>query len=382
MERVLIFNKKSLKMKKTYTNIKVALCASGEIYGGVEQFIYSYSNYLKKESKIKFIVVLFNRGLLYDKLNEAGIETYLFLSQKYNPLIVKQIANLLKKKKINIVHTHGYKANILCSIAAKMNNAKIVKTEHGKQEPSKGMGYLKMSMNLFLDKIVTKYMCDSIVFVSKDIQKHFNGAYPHNKQYVIYNGIEPISIVNSKGAEEIDDKYFNIGIIGRISEVKGHLYLLKAMTMLNHIDDLRLYIFGEGPLKKTCEDYCNSNGIAGKVYFMGFKNNIYDYMSKLDLLVMPSLHEGLPYTILEAMSLKVPVIASDIGGLKEVIKNNEDGILVPPKDIEALTSVIEYLHQHKDIRENLTKNACNKVCSQFSIEYMTDKYLDIYSESI
>ncbi len=295
---------------------------------------------------------------------------------------MNQIANLFKEKKINIVHTHGYKANILCSIAAKMSEAKVIKTEHGKQEPSKGLGFLRMSTNLFLDKLVTKNMCDSIVFVSKDIQKHFNGAYPNKKQYVIYNGIEPIVVSETDGASEIDSNYFNIGIIGRICEVKGHLYLLKAITMLNHIDDLRLYIFGEGPLKKTCEDYCNSNGIAGKVYFMGFKNNIYDYMSKLDLLVMPSLHEGLPYTILEAMYLKVPVIASDVGGLKEVIKNNETGILVPPKDIGALSSAIMNIYQNKNSKKDLIINAYDKACSQFSIKHMTDKYLKAYSEII
>ncbi len=362
-------------------NISLAICSTGEIYGGVEQFVYTFSKYLKKTTDIDFIVILFNNGLLYEKLKAENIETYIIPgSLKYDFTVVKKITRLFKERNINIVHTHGYKANILCSIAAKMSKAKVIKTEHGRQEPSKGMGFFKMSFNLYLDRLISKHICDSIVFVSRDIQRHFNKAYLNKKQRVIYNGIEPISVSESASIAEIDDKYFNIGIIGRITEVKGHLYLLKAMTMLNHIDDLRLYIFGEGPLKKACEDYCNSNGIAGKVNFMGFKNNIYDYMNKLNLLVMPSLHEGLPYTILEAMYLKVPVIASSVGGLKEIIDNNTNGFLVTPQDIGSLSSAIKHVRQSKDIRENFMNNAFNKVCSQFSIEHMTEKYVNVYSE--
>jgi L-malate glycosyltransferase len=364
-------------------NISLAICSAGEIYGGVEQFIYIFSKYLRQTTDINCIVILFNNGLLYEKLKAENIETYIIpRSFKYDFTVIKKITRLFRERNINIVHTHGYKANILCGISAKLIKAKVVKTEHGRQEPSTGLGSLKMSFNLAMDRLFTKYFCEWLVFVSKDIQRHFDRSYANKKQCVIYNGIEPISVSESTSTAEIDDKYFNIGIIGRITEVKGHLYLLKAMTILNHINDLRLYIFGEGPLKIACEDYCNSNGFTGKVYFMGFKNNIYDYMSKLDLLVMPSLHEGLPYTILEAMYLKVPIIASDVGGLKEILDNNIDAVLILPTDEESLANKIKYLYDNRKIKENLVTNAFKKVLNNFLMDNMAYKYKQIYRDCI
>lgn len=365
--------------------INLAICSTGELYGGVEQFIYTFSNYLKKETSVNLIVILFNRGLLYEKLRETNIETYIidsnFKYNKYNLYLIKSVIELFKKKNINIVHTHGYKANILCSIAAKICNARVIKTEHGKQEPSKGLGFFKMSLNLYLDRLFTKYFADGIVYVSRDIQNFFNKKYSKSKQWVIYNGIAPIEVVEKKDTG-IDSRYFNIGIIGRISEVKGHIYLLKAMKELEHLDKIRLYIFGEGPSERVCKDFCSSNGLSNKVFFMGFEKDIHVYMKKLNLLVMPSLHEGLPYTVLEAMSFKVPVIASEVGGLKEVIVNNHNGLLVPPQDTELLAQSIEKAYKDLKLRESLAHNAFIDVFKNYSINIMVKKYIIMYKNLI
>lgn len=358
--------------------INLAICSTGELYGGVEQFIYSFSDYLKKEINVNFIVLLFNKGLLYEKLKEAKIETYIISSGfKYNIGVIRQIIKLFKEKEINVVHTHGYKSNILCSIAGKVCNAKIIKTEHGKQEPSKGLGFFKMSLNHYLDRFFTKYLVDGIVFVSRDIQNFFNKAYSKSKQWVIYNGIAPIEVVGNKDIG-LDSRYFNIGIIGRISEVKGHIYLLKAVKSLEHIENIRLYIFGEGPLRKVCEDYCNANGLSNKVYFMGFKKDIHAYMKELNLLVMPSLHEGLPYTLLEAMYLKVPIIATNVGGIKEILVNNVDALLITPADEVKLANSIRCLYQDVETRKRFINNAYKNVAKLFLIEKMIPEYLNVY----
>jgi L-malate glycosyltransferase len=362
--------------------ISLAICSTGEIYGGVEQFVYTFSNYLKKETEVHFIVVLFNRGLLYDKLNEAGIETYLCLGHKYNPFIIKQLARLFKENKINIVHTHGYKANILCSIAAKMSNARIVTTEHGRQEPSKGFGFLKMFFNLFLDKLVRKYMCGSIVFVSKDIQRSLSKTYKNKKQCVIYNGIPEISIHKNIRLSDFDYNIFNIGIVGRLSKVKGHIYLIKAIKRLSDLKDIRLNIFGEGSLEEELKSYCIQNSLTDRIKFMGFKENIHDYIPALDLFVMPSFHEGLPYTILEAMYLNVPIIASNVGGLQEIVENNVDGILVPPGDENKIQKAIGYLYNNPKERTRLADNAFKIVTEHFLIDQMAKNYLNVYKDLI
>lgn len=364
-------------------NINLAICSTGELYGGVEQFIYTFSDYLKKETNVNFIVLLFNKGLLYEKLKEARIETYIISSIfKYNIGVIRQIIKLFKEKEINVVHTHGYKANILCGIAARIYNIKVVKTEHGKLEPSTpySLKWIKMQFNHLIDKIISKRVLDSIVYVSKDIEAHFKDNYNGLNSYVIYNGIQPIKFNKNNKLPDFDYNTFNIGIIGRLSEVKGHIYLIKAIKRLSGLKNIRLYIFGDGSLKDKLQSYCIDNNIFKYVHFMGFKDNIYDYIHALNIFIMPSLYEGLPYALLEAMYLKAPIIASDVGGLKEILENNVDATLVPPADEEKLANAIRYLYINSKVREQLVNNAYKKVSEEFLIDKMSIKYLNVYQD--
>lgn len=363
--------------------INLALCSTGELYGGVEQFIYTFSNYLKSETKLNFIVIIFNKGLLYEKLKEAKIETYIISSSlKYNIGVIRQIIKLFKEKKINVIHTHGYKANVLCSIAGKVCNAKIIKTEHGKIEPSTGYNRFKMQINHKIDRIISRLLLDEIVFVSKDIESYYKRYYKAIKSTVIYNGIPRIEVNSNKNLQDFDYNAFNIGIVGRLTEVKGHLFLLRALKNLIGLGNIKLNIFGNGHLEERLRDYCNKNDISSIVIFHGFKENIYEYIAALDVLVMPSLHEGMPYVLLEAMYLRVPIIASDVGGLKEVIDNNHDGILVPSEDEVAIANAIEQIYNNQKLRITFTQKAYKKICSKFSISYMGKRYIDLYLELI
>lgn len=361
------------------TSVNLAICSTGELYGGVEQFINTFSDYLKKETNVNFIVLLFNKGLLYEKLKEARIETYIISSGfKYNIGVIRQIIRLFKEKKINIVHTHGYKANILCSIAGKVCNAKIIKTEHGKIEPSTGYNRFKMQINHRIDRIISRLLLDEIVFVSKDIESYYKKYYRNLKSTVIYNGIPRIEVNLDKNLQGFDYNAFNLGIVGRLTKVKGHIFLLRALKNLNDLGNIKLNIFGNGHLEEELRDYCNKNGISNIVAFYGFKENIYYYMAALDVLVMPSLHEGMPYAILEAMYLKIPIIASDVGGLKEILGNNVDALLVPPANEEKLANAIRYLYENSEVREQFKKNIYKKVSERFFIGNMTDQYITVY----
>jgi glycosyltransferase involved in cell wall biosynthesis len=360
--------------------IRLAICASGELYGGVEQFIFTFAQQLKNKRKVKFVVLLFNKGLLYEKVKELGVPVEVIYNKfKYDLTAVLKIRKILKKNDIHILHVHGYKATILAGIAATSLGIKIVKTEHGMLEHSKGSGYIKMSFNLYMDKLISRYFLDGIIFVSKDIQRRRKKTYKQIKKYVIPNGIAPVKEVKNE-IDEIDKGFFNVGIVGRVSEVKGHIYLILAVKRLIHIKKIRLYVFGDGPLENKFKEYCNKNGLREKVFFMGFKKNIYDYMSKLNLLVMPSLHEGIPYTILEAMYMRIPVIASAVGGLKEVIKDDYEGILVPPKNDVSIANAIERLYKDRELKRFFAKNAYNKVCSEFLVSGMIGKYIETYCE--
>ena len=363
---------------------RVALCAAGEIWGGVEQFIETTSEELRRRG-VGFVVLLLNEGLLAKRLRDSALPVEVIRTVgKYDPTGALRIGRALRHHRIRIVHVHGYKASVLGGIAAKLGGLKLVKTEHGRLEPFTGWGQLKMKMNLWLDEAFSRRFLDAIIFVSTDIQQSLAGRYRRIPQSVIYNAIQP---VEDSGATvsvprlEPEDA-FRIGIVGRLKPIKGHEVLLRALEQLAHFSNLRLYIFGEGPTETALRVLCRESRIEDRVQFMGFQENIHGYLRQLDVLAMPSFHEGIPYAALEAMSLGVPLVASDVGGLHEILDHEVDALLVPPGDAGALARAIERLVSDPVLRTRLSHNARSKVKDRVLASTMVDLYLGVYRRAV
>ena len=171
---------------------------------------------------------------------------------------------------------------------------------------------------------------------------------------------------------------FNIGIVGRIAPVKGHRELLQALVRLRHLDAIRVHVFGTGPLEAQCRRWSEEWGVADRVRFHGFTPAVHERIAALDAVVMPSLHEGLPYVLLEAMALGVPVIASRVGGLREVLEESHCGLLVEPGDPSSLASAIERLLQDAALRAELVDRAATRVRQSFQASEMVREYADLY----
>ena len=150
------------------------------------------------------------------------------------------------------------------------------------------------------------------------------------------------------------------------------------MARLRRRADLVLYVFGEGETESSCRRLCQEAGIDGCVHFMGFQADMQAHMRQLDTIVMPSFHEGIPYTALEAMDLGIPLIASDVGGLREILTHEVDALLVPPGDEGALASAIERMADDSSLRERLRLNARRTVATRFAAARMVDQYMDLY----
>jgi glycosyltransferase involved in cell wall biosynthesis len=364
--------------------IRVALCAPGESWGGVEQFVDSLSRYFRTTG-VPVLVILFFDGPLRAKLEASGTPVHVMRSRYGDPRIVFEFARILRQHQIDVVHAHGYKATILGAAAARLSGARLVRTEHGLLEPEhRGWVRLKMRFNSRLEKVVSRLAADAVVFVSNDVQTSAKSAGPHTLQKVVYNGFEPLPPSTDLSLEGFDSdrRLFNVGIIGRLVGVKGHAHLLEAMERLRGLDNLRLYVFGDGPLETHYRSQVEQAGLTGVVRFMGFRPNVQDYLRRLDLLVMPSLHEGLPFTLLEAMYHRIPIVASRVGGLAEVIRDDVDGVLVRPGDPAELADAIERLYRDANRRKQISDNAYQTVVSKFLIDSMADQYLAVYRQAM
>jgi len=362
-------------------NIKVAICAAGELYGGVERFVSTFTEYLRDNTAIEFVVVLFYEGELARRLRSTGVDTVTVVSRwKYDPGVIARLVRLFRTRRISVVHTHGYLATILGAVAGKWSGARVVKTEHGKMEPRSryGLRWLRMRINLFVDNLVTKALVDHVVYVTADLCKSFRAAKGRGRYSVIRNGIPPISVDADDGSLDIDRDAFNIGMVGRLSAVKGHTVTLRALLRLPERDRVKVCLFGTGPLEHELRGFCRSHGLDDSVRFMGFRSDVLEWISRFDAFVMPSLHEGLPYALLEAMYLGVPIIASRVGGLAEILEDEVDALLVEPGDECELAQAIERLMAKPDLCATLARNARTKAETQFVIEPMACQYLELY----
>ena len=364
--------------------IRLALCTAGEIWGGIERFVLTLAPALRSAG-IDPLVILFHEALLARKLRAARIRVeVLDRHAKYDPRTVGQLRRLLREQGIDVLHVHGYKATVAGSLAACGLAVKIVKTEHGLVEPFPGWrglpAYSRLAANVTLDRIASRYFVDAAVFVSRDLQ----GQHPFSSSgmapRVIYNGIDvpPAPAAARRGGRAT----FAIGIVGRIVTVKGHLHLLEALARLRHLRDIHLHVFGDGPLEQTCRRVCRELDLDGRVSFEGFEPAIHEKIAALDLLVMPSLHEGLPYVLLEAMALKVPVVASRVGGIREAMEEDECGVLVAPGDPAVLAEAIERVYHCRELRSALARRGHETVHRRFLASRMVGEYVDLYRELI
>ena len=363
---------------------RVALCAAGEIWGGVEQFIETTSEEFHRRG-LGFVVLLLNEGLLAKRLRDSALPVEVIRTAgKYDPTGALRIRRALRRHRIQVVHVHGYKASVLGGIAAKLSGLKLVKTEHGRLEPFIGWAQFKMKINLYVDEAFSRRFLDAIVFVSRDIQDSLTGRYRRIPQTVIYNAIQPIEDSGAAGlAPRLEPEgAFRIGIVGRLKPIKGHEVLLRALGRLAHLPDLRLYIFGEGPTETALRSLCRESRIEDRVVFMGFRENMHGYLRQLDALAMPSFHEGIPYAALEAMSLGIPLVASDVGGLHEILEHEVDALLVPPGDAGTLARAIKRLVSDPALRTRLSRNARSKVNDRFLAPAMVDGYLGVYRRAV
>jgi glycosyltransferase involved in cell wall biosynthesis len=361
--------------------LKVWLCSTGELFGGVEQFVYTYACHLSTTAASEVAVVLFCKGALFDQLQARNIETHLVAPRaKYDLAVILRVAQLLRAKGPSIVHTHGYKANILCGLAARLAGYCAVKTEHGALEPSpRKLDRLKMRFNLAIDAVVSRHFFSHVVFVSNETRDAKSGSYPPKMSSVIYNGIPDITVDEEFDCPSPALGRFRIGVVGRLTEVKGHRFLLEAMRTLRTLD-LHLFIYGDGPLESPLRSLVQESHLSDRVSFMGFRQNVHSQVGSLDLVVMPSLQEGFPYTMLECAYLGVPVVASNVGGIREVFENGVDCLLVPPSDPSALAAAIAELHGNRERRLQLAASARRKTKSRFTIEQMAKQYAQVYQD--
>jgi glycosyltransferase involved in cell wall biosynthesis len=212
---------------------------------------------------------------------------------------------------------------------------------------------------------------DGIIVNSESNKQHFRDVahISANHIKVVYNGIDASEYKVGKKVSKVKGGKFQIGYIGRLSIEKGVIYLIEALSHLDDID-YECVIIGEGPLRHELEDIVISKGLKSKVKFLGFQQNVTPFFSEMDVFVLPSLNEVLPITIIEAFAHKVITIASEVGGVPDLITHGKTGLLFPAKDIDILLENIKFVYTNLGEKQKMVDNAYEKFIQSFSSDVM------------
>jgi glycosyltransferase involved in cell wall biosynthesis len=327
---------------------------------------------------------------LVERLQGAGIEVYrLTLNGKPTLDLARNWLRLwhwLRRRGIALFHQqrtgpyHG-KWAVLAAKAARV--PVVVATEHQSAYPLQG---LARHLNSLADRMV-----DRLIVVShSDWQSQMaHSGRSADKVTVIHNGID-IKRYYTYSAEDLrahrqalglDPEAPLIGSVARLARQKGLEYLLQAAALLRQkVPDLHVLMVGDGPCRQMLEEEARRLGIIDRTCFLGFQRDVTPYLPLLDVFVMPSRFESFGLTLVEAMAVSLPVVASRVGAIPEVVADGETGLLVPVEDAEALASAIDTYLSNPDLRQQSGRAGRQRAEKLFSVEAMAQHAISLYQE--
>lgn len=306
--------------------------------GGLENIIAALARGLDQEKYAVQVWCVVAGGEVADELVKAGIcVRVLNIRNYYNPFNILKLAFLLKREKFDILHAHGYFASTVGRAAGILARVPVLITH------VHTIFYNLSKRNIAIDKFFNGYT-HKIIFISQAVKDSFvKAGYTFgDKAVIIYNGVADTIV--PKTAPDGEEKVL-INVASLYAH-KGQTYLLKAMKEVTvQFPQAVLWIVGDGPLKEDLKKEAQALGLGERVIFWGRRTDVRKLLSQSQIFILPSTREGIPLSILEAMAAGLPIVATRVGGVAEMVVDHKTGILCPPGEAKALAQGIISLLQ-------------------------------------
>ncbi len=349
--------------------------------GGLEKTLTAVVLNLNKKKYNVSVWCLREGGFFADKLVKEGIDVnILHISTSRNPLSIYKLYRLLKIHKFDIIHTHAYSAGTIGRISAFLAGIPvIISHNHSVYDYyNKYYHFVEWLLSLITDRVIC---------ISEVVNRFANETQKINakKLITIHNGIDDVCHVTEKRSSDLKKElglpinHSVICTIAHMEEHKGLKYLLKsASLLLASRRDISFLLVGEGALERKLRKHCVDLKIEKNVICAGERSDIPEMLSFIDIFVLPSLREGLGLAILEAMACDKPVIATNVGGIPEIVKDGINGLLVSPEDPDALYRAMNELLNDREMLAKIGHHG-KRVCEEnFSSKVMIGKIEDLY----
>jgi glycosyltransferase involved in cell wall biosynthesis len=369
--------------------LRILQVVDGFRLGGAEKKLWELIANLDKQ---KFEILLANigpTGALEEQFRQLGIEIFQFPRRfAFDLLPVWQLRRLMRQRRIDVVQTTLLWADVVGALAAGLAGVPLIlswETVSHEGDPfhnnfQRRVGY----------RLAMKFV-DVIVPVSEEIKRSLirRRRIPESKIRVIRYGVD-LEKFHPNGRDLAQAKRQElgvaadaivIGIFGRLETPKGHRFFIEAFPeVVKRYPQVRAIFVGDGALRQELETAVRQLGISEYVKFLGFRDDVNEILNTVDLFVMPSISEGLPNAVLEAMACEKPVIASAVGGIPEVVHHGENGYLTPPGDARALREILLQCLADRRHWQKLARCARQTVESGFSLRQQIADFQSIFEE--
>lgn len=355
--------------------------------GGGETHILNLVEHIDR-SRFEPVVLSFTGGQMIDRLSEIGVRNFVIPSNRaFDVFKWQSVRKLLQREAIDIVHVHGTRANSNVYWAAKALGLPVIYTIHGWSFHD-DQSWLVKRLRILYERWITSKVNRNISV--SDSNQQTGSKYIANFQSVVINNGINLQQFNPDSVTQILRTKWGIGphtcvvgFVARMTEQKDPLTLIKAFaTAAAGNPDMVLLMVGDGDLKQEAMSLAIATGINEKIIFEPFRSDVPEVLQAMDVFCLPSLWEGLPIGLLEAMAMRKAVIATAVDGSSEIIEPGKNGLLVPVQNVEALASAISQLAADAALRNSFGHAARATVARCFDINSMTRKIESIYLQTL
>ncbi len=376
-------------------DMKILFIITKSNWGGAQRHVHDLALYSRNKGH-EVVVALGGSGILNDKLTAAGIVTKTIgkLGRDINlgndAASLFDIANIIRKEKPDVLHLHSPKAAGLGSFAGRIFGVKkIIYTVHG-WPFNEDRPMSQKALALFFSWLTAFFSTHVIVLSMKELGQAQTFPLVLKKLRMIPLGIsspkfltqkEARAFIQSKTSEPIEKKTI-IGTIAELHPNKGFIYSINAIEkVITRFPSTIFFIMSDGEQRAMLEKLVQEKGLEKHVIFAGYVENAAQYLKGISIFILPSIKEGLPYTIIEAGYAGLPVVSTTVGGIPEIIDDMKSGILIQPKRADEIAHALEFLLEHKTVQKEYGKALQEKVTRCFDLEKMMESTMKVYEEN-
>lgn len=369
--------------------LNILIVTESSVPGGAETVVLDLATNIDRD-RFKVWVVLFRPGWLLDRLKEAKVEVRLMEStQSFDIRFIMGLKRFCKENRIDLINSHLPGANMYCAMIGQLARIPVLTTAHNELTMP---GYNERFDAI--KKFLTRNLATRHVLVAEYMKDQYitEGKYTIDSIEMIRNGIhfrpqpDDNTLSSLRRELNLNESDILIGNVANFDPPKGHTHLIEVAALVcRNNSKVKFLLIGderEGEIVDPLKERVATLGLTDRILFLGFRADVPDLLHLLDVFVLPSLSEGLPLSIIEAKAAAKPIVATDVGGVSEVVSDGQNGYLVPPGNDSIMAERLIKLAEDANLRQAMGASGYDEARAIFSMETMIGKYQNLFVRMI